>query len=379
MSVRKRCDIIIPVWNQLDHTRTCIDKIIENTPYPYRLILIDNGSDLATRDYLKAVAAGRGTDVILIRNEENLGFVKAVNQGLKASNGSYVCVMNNDTIPTPGWLENLVEFAESHEDVGLMNPLCDGPSEIPIDEYARSLAKNKTRYMEVNQCFGFCMLIKREVIDKIGYLDESFGMGCYDDTDYSMRAGRAGYRCVCVHSSYVHHVHGISFKALGNREGIVTECEKEYFKKWPRHRRTAIGFLLKDETRDSELENLLRGMLFLAREWYWINLWVFGDTGKGKARIDAVKERIGMPLHQNIKYNFFPPRFKNLQVLVRLVERSFGTKSRKRYDMVFVDDERLLSLINLFHPLIRMKASFLKYDNDVRGSLDKVVSGMRER
>lgn len=97
-----KCDIIIPVWNHKDITKDCIDSIIRNTVYPYSLILIDNASDADTKTYLESLKNNGSIDVKLIRNEENLGFVKAVNQGLKASGAPYVCIMNNDTIATPG-------------------------------------------------------------------------------------------------------------------------------------------------------------------------------------------------------------------------------------------------------------------------------------
>ncbi|MCX5686631.1 MAG: glycosyltransferase, partial [Candidatus Omnitrophica bacterium] len=112
-----KCDIIIPVWNQKDITKDCIDSIARNTKYPYCLILIDNASDNDTKRYLEGVRDNNALDVILIRNEKNLGFVKAVNQGLKASSAPYICIFNNDTVTTPGWLEEMVEFAEAHKDV----------------------------------------------------------------------------------------------------------------------------------------------------------------------------------------------------------------------------------------------------------------------
>ena len=74
--------------------------------------------------------------------------------------------------------------------------------------------------MEMNQCQGFCMLIKREVIERIGYLDERFGIGGFDDTDYSMRAYRAGYKSVSVYSSYVYHKEHKSFDKIGKRKKI---------------------------------------------------------------------------------------------------------------------------------------------------------------
>ncbi|MDD3905585.1 MAG: glycosyltransferase family 2 protein [Candidatus Omnitrophica bacterium] len=347
-----KCDIIIPVWNQPETTRECIEALIGNTRYPYRLILIDNGSAAETRNYLEDLKKAGTPEVLLIRNEENLGYVKAVNQGLKASSAPYVCLMNNDTVPGDGWLERLVEFAEAHKEIGLMNPLCDGHAhnvKRTVDEYAREVAENAGRYMEMNQCFGFCTIIKREVIDKIGYLDEVFGVGGYDDTDYSMRAGKAGYFCASVHSAYVYHKQHVSFKALGVRDSATAKGRQEYLKKWPRHLRVGAAFFISDGTKDQYVEDMLSGVLAMARDWCWVNLWIYGDEARNKQRVDSAVRRIDMPLHQNIKFNFMPDRFSAAQTLVRLIERSFGTKRRKKYDAVFVNNDGIGRLLKTFY------------------------------
>ncbi|MFA6142755.1 MAG: glycosyltransferase family 2 protein [Candidatus Omnitrophota bacterium] len=375
-----KCDIVIPIWNQMQITRDCIESIIRNTSYPYRLILIDNASDEETRRYLESVRNNKALDVSLIRNEENLGFVKAINQGLRTSQSPYVCIFNNDTITTPGWLEEMVEFAEFHKDVGIMNPLCDGPADIPRDEYASIVRKNnKGKYMEMNQCFLFCSLIKREVIDKIGHLDEVFGVGCYDDTDYSMRAGLAGYRCVCIHSAYVHHIHGVSFKAMGHRERIVRQGEREFFKKWPKHLRVGVVFSLSDKDEDIVAANLLSAILYLARQWCWINLWVFGDKNKNKARIESITKKIDMPLHQNIKFNFISDGYKNVHILIRLIERSFGTKKRKKYDVVLAGDLKLVRLLKAFHVLHNTDIKLVDFRKGLVDRLKIIVDELRKK
>jgi len=376
------CDIIIPVWNQKDVTKNCIDSILRNTKYPYRLILIDNASGKETKTYLENVRSNTGKDTLLIRNEENLGFVKAVNQGLKASRAPYVCVFNNDTITTPGWLEEMVKFAESRKDVGIINPLCNAPSDIPKDEYAKLIAQcNKGKYMEMNQCFLFCALVKREVIDKIGHLDEVFGIGCYDDTDYSMRAHLAGYRCVCLHSAYVHHIENISFNVMGNRKKIASMGEKEYFKKWPRHLRAAIIFSTSENVSDDEIANMLNAALYLARQWCWINLFIFGDDKKAtKGKVEAVSKKIGMPLHQNIKFNILPEKQKNAHVLIRLIERAFGTKRRKRYDFIIADNpgsERFLNLFKIIHGTKAITADFGKNKVEEMAGIIKGIRGAK--
>lgn len=344
-----KCDIIIPVWNHLEHTKNCIEHIARNTRYPYRLIIIDNASSDGTGRYLEDLKKNNAFDMQIITNGENAGFVRAVNQGLRSSDSPYVCIMNNDTTPAPGWLENMIEFAESHKDAGFMNPQCARAPGSTLEEHAKKLAENnRGKYMEMNQCFGFCLLAKREVIDKIGYMDESFGMGCYDDTDYSMRAHKAGYRCVSVHSAYVHHIHSVSFRTLGNRRLLEKEGERQYLKKWPRHLRAGVALSINGLTEDDDVKNILKAVLFLAREWCWVNFWIFGDVEENKRRINDLSGAIGMPLHQNIKFNYMEGSFKGLNLLVRLLERAFGTRRRKRYDMVFLDDEKSAAFLKLF-------------------------------
>ena len=111
---KNSCDIIIPVWNELDATAECINSIVKHTHYPYRLVIIDNASDAPTRDYLRSLRDRKEINLELIRNERNLGFVKAVNQGIVLSDAPYLCIMNNDTVATAGWLEVMINAMESH-------------------------------------------------------------------------------------------------------------------------------------------------------------------------------------------------------------------------------------------------------------------------
>ena len=372
-----KCDIIIPVWNQPEHTRECIDNLARNTGYPYRVIIIDNGSSAETRGYISGLKVD-GIEIIKIRNDENMGFVKAVNQGMRRSDAPYVCVLNNDTVPAPGWLERMVDFAEMHKDAGLLNPVCDGHRGVSIEEYAARLAANKGRYMEMNQCFGFCMLIKREVIDKIGYLDEAFGIGGFDDTDYSMRAHKAGYRSVCVHDAYVYHKEHVSFAAMGDRKRLVSPGEKAYFKKWPRHLRVGAGVWLGRAAEDSDIESLLKALIYMAREWCWVNLWVFGDKDINRKRLAEISDRAGMPLHQNIKYNFLHDRLSMAQLLVRLIERSFGTKRRKKYD-AFLTVGRKTRFLEAFRPIHGTAVYGSVGFNDLRNIAGKIISDARNK
>ena len=181
------CDIIIPIWNQPALTRRCLEAIGGKTGTPHRLILIDNGSEEDTRSFLESLAGDPSWNGILIRNEENLGFIRAVNQGLKASQARYVCILNNDIVVTEGWLERMVEFAGSHPEAGLLNPEQNHDPGKPmpgdLEAFARSRVQGRGKWMELDHCTGGCLLVKREVIQKVGVLDEAYGEGYFEDND----------------------------------------------------------------------------------------------------------------------------------------------------------------------------------------------------
>jgi len=329
-----KCDIIIPIWNQLESTRRSIESIRQHTSYPYTLILIDNGSDNETRDYLSRISNGND-NVRLIRNEENLGFVKAVNQGLKSSQAGYLCLMNNDTIATEGWLTKMASLADSDARIGLVNPRSEDPGRLSLDEYSSLLAKNGLKYLETNQCMGFCVLIKREVIDKVGYLDEAYGMGGFDDTDLSRRADHAGYKCVCSRSAYVFHKWHTSFGKGSQREALVKKNEKIYMKKWGKDLRIAYPINYRERDAFGVDVNTCLG---LAREWNWVHVWISG-------------RRSPLPEHQSLRFFSFSriDAIFYLEVLFRLIERRL--KGRKLFDLILVSDRRLLKALSLFKNL----------------------------
>ncbi len=357
-----KCDIIIPIWNQFSYTRDCLGHILKNTKYPYRMILVDNASDDETKDYLCNFAAEHKDKTLLIRNEENLGYIKAINQGLKASSAEYVCMMNNDTLPSPGWLERMVDFAVTHPDVGLINPQCQGHSGDTVDSHAEMLARNKGEYMEMNQCQGFCMLVKRELIDKVGFLDEAFGVGGYDDTDYSIRAHKAGYRCVSIRDAYVFHRIHASFDKAGNREEVVDRNRKIYYEKWGKHLR--IGVMISLSHPDTaKITGLAEYIYGLAREWAWVHVWI-NSTEDAKV-IDkllngAMKDRDLSP-HQNIRVDYFnlPRLLFDLIISGKIVERIRRRMKDKRFDAIISFDDAAYFMTGCAARL--MKASYAKH------------------
>jgi|GEM_PF-6488463 len=105
-------DIIMPVWNNCEVTQRALESVVRHTSGDWRLIIIDNASTAPTRQYLQDFSRAHKDCITLIRNEENLGFIKATNQGLKASRAAFACLLNNDVVVTDGWLAGLLRVAK---------------------------------------------------------------------------------------------------------------------------------------------------------------------------------------------------------------------------------------------------------------------------
>jgi GT2 family glycosyltransferase len=253
-----KCDIIIPVWNQLEVTRECVDSILKNTGYPYRLIIIDNGSEAATASYLLGLKEKKDLDLLLIRNDKNLGFVKAVNQGVVVSDAPYLCIMNNDTIAASGWLEEMVDVIEANPSIGLLNPSSNTSGQFPgeksIEEYALTLKGFKGQIQELYTCRGFCMLVTKEAIKRVGLLDEIYHVGYFDDTDYCKRAQKLGYKTARAKAAYVYHKENVSFKTLKNNKDLFSDNEKIFFGRWGRHVR--VGYFIDKPLSDGKADEI---------------------------------------------------------------------------------------------------------------------------
>ncbi|HHV75686.1 MAG TPA: glycosyltransferase family 2 protein, partial [Thermoanaerobacterium sp.] len=114
----KLSSIIIVTHNQLEYTRKCIESIRKHTKLPYELIVIDNASNDETVEYLESQH-----DIKLIKNNENRGFPASCNQGISIAKGEYIVLLNNDTIVTENWLNNLLYCLNNAENAGIVGPV----------------------------------------------------------------------------------------------------------------------------------------------------------------------------------------------------------------------------------------------------------------
>lgn len=241
-----KVSVVVLTYNNLDFTKACLHSLEQYTIYPnWELIIVDNASSDGSRDYLKEYIQGRG-NTKLILNEENSGFSAGNNIGIEQASGEYVVILNNDTYVTKGWMWDLVRHFKKDPSLGLVGPVTNNiGNEAKIDiNYANmdEMEKFSRQYtighirerIYVNTVAFFCVAIKKDVIEKIGLLDESFGRGFFEDDDYCIRARNAGYKVAIADDVFIHHHLSASFNKLKDTERQkLFEANKAIFEaKW---------------------------------------------------------------------------------------------------------------------------------------------------
>jgi GT2 family glycosyltransferase len=280
-TIRGLTSIIVPCSNQVAFTRQCIAALKSHTRRPWELVVIDNGSTDHTDIYLVGVQDGAAVPVTVISNTANLGFPAAINQGLKAARGEYLVLLNNDVVVTDGWLEQMIALANSsrgrEEDftpelaedaerkteengdrriesrrspapkaIGLVGPMSNYATppqlveNVPyhdlraMHDFARRWRdEHRGKWFAVRKLSGFCLLMKRAVYEKIGGLDERFGIGFFDDDDLAERARRAGFELAVEHDLFVHRFGSRTFAGNGIDAGTLLEQNaRQFAHKW---------------------------------------------------------------------------------------------------------------------------------------------------
>jgi GT2 family glycosyltransferase/tetratricopeptide (TPR) repeat protein len=237
----KMVSIVILGFNQVEYTKKCIDSIRRHTRQKYELILIDNGSKDGTEAFFRSIAGAK-----VIRNPENLGVSKGWNQGMRVATGEYILILNNDIIVGPDWLENMVRLAESDPSIGLVGPrsnyiagpqiVADVPykTEAEIQPFIRKWQEEHSlAAAEFGFIKGFCHLIPRRVFAKVGFYDERFGKGNFEDDDYCLRVRYHGFRALFADDVFIHHYGSVSFNQESvDWRALMIENQKKYEAKW---------------------------------------------------------------------------------------------------------------------------------------------------
>src|SRR5215213_9522194 len=238
--------IVVLTHDNLAFSRLCLASLLENTDYPnYELIVVDNASSDGTVEELQRIE-GSIPNVKVILNDHNVGFGPGNNQGLAASTGEILVLLNNDTVVPRGWLTRLARHLDDAA-IGLIGPATnrscnEAQIDIPYQTYGefRAVARaqgdrhDRERF-PIRMPMMFCVAFRRDTYERLGPLDERYEVGMFEDEDYALRAKAAGLQVAWTPEVYVHHAYHASIGKLlptGEYMRLVKLNQGRFEEKW---------------------------------------------------------------------------------------------------------------------------------------------------
>lgn len=237
--------IIIINANSLMQTMKCVESILAHTQ-DFELIVIDNASNDGSISYLESIASDNPVVLKIIESKNRNNFSVNNNIALKAVHpqSQYIIFLNNDTIVTPHWLDRMEQHLLNVPlpNIGAVGPVCNnsnGKQCVPFQNNSEVWHdQHHGQWAMTGILYGWCMMFKREVIDKIGGFDERFING-HEDNDLCLRAQLAGYQLIIAIDVYIYHEGQASLrKVLKSKDEYLEQGminRENYHNKWYDH------------------------------------------------------------------------------------------------------------------------------------------------
>lgn len=226
--LRQRVDIVVCVHNSPEYVAPCLSSVLATLGPGDRLIVVDDGSEAETQAICEDSLAQAPDRVLLIRRETGSGFCKAANAGLRQTTADTVIVLNSDTVVFADWIDRIDRCFAANWQIGIVGPLSNsgGWQSIPeLPDPSKDLATirpepsildavythctgygERFEYPIVDQINGFCIALRRSVLDEVGLFDEArFPMGYGEENDLTFRALDAGFLCAVAIDCFVYH------------------------------------------------------------------------------------------------------------------------------------------------------------------------------
>jgi len=244
--------VVVVTYGGLELTKDCLESLARETWPRLEILVVDNASSDGTPSYLRE-AASRDPRIRTMFNAENRGFAAANNQGIAASRGEVVVLLNNDTVVPPGLMGRLARHLQRDPSIGLLCPttnFCGNEARVEPDYAgigdlpayaARRGQEHRGRVFDIGVAAMYCVAARRVVLDDVGPLDEAYGIGMFEDDDFAVRMRARGYRVACAEDAYVHHVGQGAFRKLSPESyDALWKKNKAYFEKkfgvaWRKH------------------------------------------------------------------------------------------------------------------------------------------------
>lgn len=240
----EKCDVIIPVYKSPEWVKLCVYALFKNTPDDVlgNVYLINDCNDDLTINLLNNLKE-KYSKVIVMQNEENLGFIKTTNRGLKESTSEYALLLNTDCIISNNTIPKLIKNMKIDKNIGLICPISNNAANLSLPMFKgftymqmNNLLEKKFGGKIFDACtiVGNCLMITRECLNKVGYLDEVYGMGYAEETDYQFKAMQKGFKAKVAIDTYVFHKAEVSFGNSQEKQECLDKNRDLFFKRWGR-------------------------------------------------------------------------------------------------------------------------------------------------
>ena len=239
-----KCDVIIPVYNAPEYVDMCVFALFQNTKEEDlgTVFLLDDNSNEITHNLIDNIGKRYPKKVKVIHNKENLGFIKNVNKGFSMCKEKYVLLLNTDCFVAKNTIGKLMSHMEKNKKIGLICPICSNAANLTLEMYPGfsymmmdELLEKKFKGINYDACtvVGNCLMISKACIDKVGYLDEIYGMGYGDETDYQFKSMEKGFEAKVALDTYVFHKAEQSFNTTNKmRSERLEKNRKIFFDRW---------------------------------------------------------------------------------------------------------------------------------------------------
>lgn len=351
--------IIVPVYNNWEYTYNCLYSIKNNVKgIKYEVVIADDNSIDETKHILRYIK-----NVVLVRNNSQLGFLKNCNKSSNYCKGKYIVFLNNDTYVQPNWLESFVSTMEKNKKIGLVGSKFVYPSGILQEaggivfkngngwNYGRMDDPSKPEYnylKEVDYISGASIMINRELWQKLKGFDERFSPGYYDDSDLAFRVRKNGYKVIYQPQSVVVHFEGISHG---------TDIEKG-IKSYQVKNRSKFVLKWKSELQDNNCDSIEEAFVARDRSKNKKTIVIIGENisesdkdAEGKTVFDYIKVLLKM----NIKVIFISNNFLEKEPYITMLQQEgvevlYGAYYRTFWKKWIIDNGKYIDSFWIYRP-----------------------------
>lgn len=272
-----RVSIVIPTRNNIPYLSLCLAAVIPTLTENDEILVISNGSrddQAITTGYINGVRNVKTRPLVRCLHTDEPGFSPACNLGLKSAKGEYVVLLNDDTIVAPNWLSTILAAEQEAKKVapeikwGYMGPrsnnalpiqtikqemfpYCNDPGGVSATANQLATLRERHTYAPASQLSGFCLVMRREALNAVGYLD-SFGMGGFEDNDWCLRAQQKGFLGLLACRSFVFHFGHMTLNRVNAGHKGGTELIGPFLEKWyqPTEKKLCVSYRVKVDTEE---------------------------------------------------------------------------------------------------------------------------------